>query len=61
MNFELELSKYFKIYSNFYVSLLKSASANIPLIKIMNCEEYEDQDYKVEKILDQQKIDGKDH
>jgi hypothetical protein len=44
VNFELELSRHFKIYSIFHTSLLKSASDNISLIKIMNCEEYEDQE-----------------
>ena len=47
ITFELELSKYFKTHLIVHVMLLKSASDNAKLARIMNVEEYENQDYVV--------------
>ena len=57
MTFELELFKYFKAHFIVHITLLKSASENTKLAKIMNVEEYENQNYVVEKILKKNQID----
>ena len=61
VNFELQLFTNSKIYSIFHVLLLKSALDNASLVNIINYKEYKNQDYKVEKILAQDKIKEKNH
>ena len=61
MTFELELSKHFKTHLIIHAVLLKSASENTKLTKIMNIEEYENQDYVVERILEKNQIDEINH
>ena len=51
MNFKLQLLKTISIYPIFHVSLLKSAPDNASLIRIMDAEEYENQDYHIKKVL----------
>ena len=52
-NYKLKLSKYMKIHSTFYVSLIKKALQNVKIYasKVKNKTEYE-----VKKILEQQKV-----
>ena len=56
MTFELELSKHFRAHFIIHVVLLKSASDNAKLVKIINVEEYENQNYVVERILEKNQI-----
>ena len=51
MTFELKLSKHSKAHLIVHITLLESASENTKLMKIMNVEEYKNQNYIVEKIL----------
>ena len=51
VTFELELLEHSKTHFIVHVVLLKSASDNAKLTKIMNVEEYENQNYVVERIL----------
>ena len=57
ITFELKLFKYFKTHLIIHIALLESASDNTKLVKIMNIEKYEDQDYTVKKILEKNQID----
>ena len=57
VTFELELSKHSRAHFIIHVTLMKSASDNIKLTKIMNVEKYENQNYIVEKILEKNQID----
>ena len=52
ITFKLELSKHSKIHFIIHVALLKSASDNAKLTKIINVEKYENQNYVVKKILE---------
>ena len=61
VTFELELSKHFKTHFIIHTALLKSASDKAKLVKTMNIEEYENQDYVIEKILKKNQIDETDH
>ena len=61
MIFELELSEHFKAYFIVHAALLKSASNKAKLMKIMNVEKYENQDYVVEKILEKDQINKTNH
>ena len=61
MTFELELSKYFKIHLIIHVILIKSASENTKLTKIMNVEKYKNQNYIVKKILEKNQINKTNH
>ena len=61
VTFELKLSKHSKAHLIVHVMLLKSASDNAKLAKIMNIEEYENQNYVVEKILEKNQIDETNH
>ena len=61
VTFELELSKHFKTYLIVHAVLLKSASENTKLAKIMNIKKYENQDYIVERILEKNQIDKTNH
>ena len=61
MTFELELFKHFKAHLIVHTALLESASDNAKLVRIMNVEKYENQNYVVEKILKKNQIDEADH
>ena len=61
MIFELELSEHFKAHLIVHTVLLKSASDKAKLMKIMNVEKYENQNYVVEKILEKNQINSTDH
>ena len=61
MIFELELSEHSKAHFIVHVILLKPASDNAKLAKIMNVEEYENQNYIIEKILKKNQINETDH
>ena len=61
MTFKLELFKHFKTHLIIHAALLESASDNTKLVKIMNVEEYEDQDYIIEKILERDQINEINH
>ena len=61
MTFELELLKHSKMYFIVHVTLLESASENVKLTKIMNIEEYENQNYVIERILEKNQIDETNH
>ena len=56
MTFKLELSKHSKTHLIIHTALLKSASDNTKLTKIMNVKEYENQNYIVKKILERNQI-----
>ena len=57
MTFKLELSKHSKTHLIVHAALLKSASDNTKLAKIMNVKKYENQNYVVKKILEKNQID----
>ena len=59
--FKLKLSKHFKAYLIIHVILLESASDNTKLTKIMNVEEYKNQNYIVKKILAKNQINKTNH
>ena len=61
MTFKLELFKHSKTHFIVHITLLKSASDNTKLMKIMNIKEYENQNYVVEKILEKNQIDEMNH
>ena len=61
VTFELELSEHFKAHLIVHAALLKSASDNAKLMKIMNVEEYENQNYVVERILEKEQINSMNH
>ena len=61
MTFKLELLKHFKAHLIVHITLLKSASDNTKLTKIINVKEYENQNYVVKKILEKNQIDETDH
>ena len=61
MTFELKLLKYFKTHFIIYIVLLKSASDNAKIMKIMNIKEYENQNYVVKKMLEKNQIDEINH
>ena len=61
MTFELKLLKYFKTHLIIHVTLLKSASENTKLVRIMNVKEYKNQNYIVERILEKNQIDRINH
>ena len=52
MTFELKLSEHSKTYFIIHIVLLKSVSDEVKLMKIMNIEKYENQNYIVKKILE---------
>ena len=54
--FKLKLSKHFKTHFIVHIVLLESASDNARLMKIMNVEEYKNQNYVVERILKKNQI-----
>ena len=57
VTFELKLSKHSKAHFIVHITLLKSASDNTKLVKIINIEKYENQNYIVKKILEKNQID----
>ena len=61
MTFKLKLLKYFKTYFIIHAALLKSASENTKLTKIINIKKYKNQNYIVEKILAKNQIDERDY
>ena len=61
ITFELELSEHSKTHLIVHTILLKSASDNAKLAKIMNVEEYENQNYVIEKILEKNQINETNH
>ena len=61
VTFELELSRYFKAHLIVHAVLMKSASDNTKLTRIMNVKEYKNQNYVVEKILKKNQINRTDH
>ena len=61
VTFELELSKYSKAHLIVHAALMKSASDNAKLAKIINVEKYENQNYVIEKILAKNQINKKNH
>ena len=52
VTFKLELFKYFKTHLIVHIILMKSASENAKLTKIINVKKYKNQDYIIEKILE---------
>ena len=52
VTFELKLSRHSKTYFIVHVILMKSASDNAKLTRIMNVKEYENQNYVIKKILE---------
>ena len=61
VTFELELSRHSKAHLIVHIMLMKSASDNTKLVRIMNVEEYENQNYVVKKILEKDQINETDH
>ena len=61
VTFELELSKHFKAHLIVHAALMKSASNNTRLVRIMNIKKYENQNYVVEKILKKNQINKTDY
>ena len=61
MTFELELSEHSKAHFIVHTALLKSAFNKARLAKIMNIEEYENQNYVVKKILKKNQINKTNH
>ena len=61
VTFELKLLKHFKIHFIVYAALIESALKNMKLTKIINVEEYENQNYIIKKILKKNQIDEIDY
>ena len=61
MTLKLKLFKHFKIYFIIHVILLKSASENTKLTKIINVEKYKNQNYIIKKILEKNQINKINH
>ena len=61
VTFELELLKHSKMHFIVHVTLLEPASENVKLTKIMNIEEYENQNYVIERILEKNQINEINH
>ena len=59
VTFKLKLSKHFRAYLIIHIILLKSASDNAKLVKIMNVEEYKN--YIIERILERDQINEIDY
>ena len=57
VTFELELSEYSKAHFIIHAILLETVSDNVKITKIMNVEEYKNQNYVVKKILEKNQID----
>ena len=56
VTFKLELSEHSKTHFIVHITLLKSASDQAKLVKIMNIKKYENQNYVVKKILEKNQI-----
>ena len=61
ITFELKLLKHFKIHFIVHVILLKSASDNAKITKIINVKKYKNQNYIIEKILAKNQINRINH
>ena len=61
VTFELELSEHFKAHLIIHAALIKSASDNTKLVRIMNIKKYENQNYVVKKILKKNQINKTDY
>ena len=61
VTFELKLLEYLKAHLIVYAALLKSASDNAKLTRIINIEKYKNQNYIIEKILEKNQINKTDH
>src|SRR6266480_5457914 len=61
VTFKLELSEHSKTHLIVHVTLLKSASDNTKLARIMNVEEYKNQNYVVKRILEKNQINKTNH
>ena len=61
MIFELELSRHSKAHLIVHAVLIESASDNTKLARIMNVEEYKNQNYVVERILEKDQINETNH
>ena len=61
ITFELKLSEHSKTYFIVHAALLESVSDNAKIVKIINVEKYENQNYVVEKILAKNQINKKNH
>ena len=61
VTFELELSRHSKAHFIVHIALIKSASDNTKLAKIMNVEKYENQNYIIKKILEKNQINKTNH
>ena len=59
--FELKLLEHFKAHFIVHAALLKSVSDNAKLTRIMNIEEYKNQNYIVKKILEKNQINKINH
>jgi len=54
VNYKLDLSKNARVFSIFYILLLKSADPSISIQKIFYYKAQKDNRYKIEQILEQQ-------
>ena len=61
MTFELELSEHSKTHLIVHIVLMKSASENTKLTKIMNIKKYKNQNYIIKKILEKNQINKTNH
>ena len=61
VTFKLELLKHSKAHLIIHITLIKSASENAKLVRIMNIKKYENQNYIVEKILTKNQINKINH
>ena len=61
VTFELELLKHSKAHLIVHITLLKSASDNTRLTRIMNIKKYKNQNYVVKKILEKNQINKINH
>ena len=61
VTFKLELSKHSKAHFIIHIMLLKPASDNAKLTKIMNIKKYENQNYVIKKILEKNQINKTNH
>ena len=61
VTFELKLSEHSKTHLIIHAALLKSASDNAKLVKIMNVKEYKNQNYVIKRILEKNQINEIDY
>ena len=58
VTFKLKLSKYSKTHLIIHTILMKSASDNAKITRIINVKKYENQNYMIERILEKNQIDN---